>query len=220
MQLLSRVMDHVLASAGSASPSWWRPRVTPAVPRSRRFVGDPRSTSLFCFRNGRISEVQRRMITTAREDNVHALAIEGTFDDCQAIVKGLFNHHAFRDQRAAVGRQLDQLRSHRRAGRLLLHGGGGAWRAEAQGRLHGADRKLRRCLCWLCRAAAWDCRSTGWLIATNVNDILARALAERCLRGAFGDGDRLALHGHPGVVEFRTRCCSRPSAATRARCGP
>jgi threonine synthase len=50
------------------------------------------------FPHGRISEVQRRMMTTAANDNVHALAIEGTFDDCQAIVKGLFNHHTFRDQ--------------------------------------------------------------------------------------------------------------------------
>ena len=38
------------------------------------------------------------MMTTARADNIHALAIDGTFDDCQAIVKGLFNHHAFRDR--------------------------------------------------------------------------------------------------------------------------
>jgi threonine synthase len=42
--------------------------------------------------------VQRRMMTTAADDNIHAIAIEGTFDDCQAIVKGLFNHHAFRDR--------------------------------------------------------------------------------------------------------------------------
>jgi threonine synthase len=50
------------------------------------------------FPNGRISDVQRRMITTAGGANVHALAIDGTFDDCQAIVKGLFNHAAFRDR--------------------------------------------------------------------------------------------------------------------------
>ena len=43
------------------------------------------------------------MMTTAADDNVHALAIEGTFDDCQAIVKGLFNHHAFRDRVALSG---------------------------------------------------------------------------------------------------------------------
>jgi threonine synthase len=50
------------------------------------------------YPHGRISEVQRRMMTTHADANVHALAIEGTFDDCQAIVKGLFNHHAFRDR--------------------------------------------------------------------------------------------------------------------------
>jgi threonine synthase len=49
------------------------------------------------FPNGRISEVQRRMMTTTGAANVHALAVEGTFDDCQAIVKALFNHHKFRD---------------------------------------------------------------------------------------------------------------------------
>jgi threonine synthase len=38
------------------------------------------------------------MMTTANDPNVHALAIEGTFDDCQALVKGMFNNHAFRDR--------------------------------------------------------------------------------------------------------------------------
>src|SRR5207253_5038973 len=36
-------------------------------------------------------------------DNVHTLAIEGTFDDCQAMVKGMFNHQAFRDQARLSG---------------------------------------------------------------------------------------------------------------------
>ena len=43
------------------------------------------------------------MMTTAEDDNVHAFAIEGTFDDCQALVKGLFNHPAFRDQVRLTG---------------------------------------------------------------------------------------------------------------------
>src|SRR5205807_8427335 len=55
------------------------------------------------FPHGRISDVQRRMMTTSTAANIHALAIEGTFDDCQAIVKGLFNHHQFRDAVALSG---------------------------------------------------------------------------------------------------------------------
>ena len=50
------------------------------------------------FPQGRISDVQRRMMTTIPDANVHAIAIEGTFDDCQALVKSMFNHHVFRDR--------------------------------------------------------------------------------------------------------------------------
>jgi len=55
------------------------------------------------FPQGRISDVQRRMMTTAQADNINAIAIDGTFDDCQAIVKGMFNHHAFRERVALSG---------------------------------------------------------------------------------------------------------------------
>jgi threonine synthase len=98
MQLLARLMDHVLAARGE--------RRTIVVATS----GDTGGAAVEAFRdrsqvdvivlfpNGRISEVQRRMMTTADAANIHALAIDGTFDDCQAIVKGLFNHAAFRDR--------------------------------------------------------------------------------------------------------------------------
>jgi threonine synthase len=67
------------------------------------FRGRARADIFVLFPQGRISDVQRRMMTTAEDDNVHALAIEGTFDDCQAIVKSMFNHHAFRDQARLSG---------------------------------------------------------------------------------------------------------------------
>ena len=98
MQLLARLMDHALAARGE--------RTTIVVATSgdtggaavEAFRGRSRADLFVLFPKGRISDVQRRMMTTAAADNVHALAVEGTFDDCQAIVKGLFNHHAFRDQ--------------------------------------------------------------------------------------------------------------------------
>jgi threonine synthase len=49
------------------------------------------------FPEGRVSEVQRRQMTTPPDANVHALAIAGDFDDAQARVKDMFNDHAFRD---------------------------------------------------------------------------------------------------------------------------
>jgi threonine synthase len=49
------------------------------------------------FPEGRVSAVQRRQMTTPAEANVHALALAGDFDDCQARVKDMFNDFAFRD---------------------------------------------------------------------------------------------------------------------------
>ena len=103
MQLLGRLVDEVLATRGE--------RTTIVVATSgdtggaaiEAFRGRTRADLFVLFPQGRISDVQRRMMTTVEDDNVHALAIEGTFDDCQAIVKGMFNHHAFRDQARLSG---------------------------------------------------------------------------------------------------------------------
>lgn len=55
------------------------------------------------FPHGRVSEVQRRQMTTPTEANVHALAVTGDFDDCQARVKDMFNHFEFRDRVGLAG---------------------------------------------------------------------------------------------------------------------
>jgi threonine synthase len=47
---------------------------------------------------GRVSDVQRRQMTTVASNNVFNIAVDGTFDDCQALVKALFNDHEFRDR--------------------------------------------------------------------------------------------------------------------------
>ncbi len=62
------------------------------------FRGLPGVDVFILFPAGRVSEVQRRQMTTVTEGNVHALALNGDFDDCQARVKDLFNDHAFRDE--------------------------------------------------------------------------------------------------------------------------
>src|SRR6478736_4758080 len=98
MQLLGRLMDEVLTARGE--------RTTIVVATSgdtggaavEAFRGRARADLFVLFPHGRISDVQRRMMTTVGDDNVHTLAIEGTFDDCQAMVKAMFGHQAFRDQ--------------------------------------------------------------------------------------------------------------------------
>jgi threonine synthase len=103
MQLLARLMDRVLAARGE--------RVTVVGATSgdtggaavEAFRGSTRVETVILFPQGRISDVQRRMMTTAQEPNVHAVAIEGTFDDCQALVKAMFNDLAFRDRVRLAG---------------------------------------------------------------------------------------------------------------------
>ena len=75
------------------------------------------------IRAGRTSDVQRRQMTTVDAPNVHDVAVEGTFDDCQDLVKAMFNDAAFRDAHPARRGELDQLGAGHGADRLLRHGG-------------------------------------------------------------------------------------------------
>jgi threonine synthase len=100
LQLIGRLFDYVLERRGG--------RVTIIGATS----GDTGSAAIEACRDrdnidifmlhpkGRVSEVQRRQMTTVMADNVHNIAIEGTFDDCQALLKAAFGDVAFRDEMA------------------------------------------------------------------------------------------------------------------------
>ena len=53
--------------------------------------------------HNKVTEVQRRQMTTPTEDNVHNIALEGNFDDCQALLKRMFNNPALRDELQLAG---------------------------------------------------------------------------------------------------------------------
>ncbi|MBB3066707.1 threonine synthase [Limibacillus halophilus] len=61
-------------------------------------MGKARATLYMLHPKGRVSEVQRRQMTTVDAANIHNLAVAGTFDDCQDLVKAMFNDQAFRDR--------------------------------------------------------------------------------------------------------------------------
>src|SRR5690606_8748159 len=98
MQFLARLMDHILTARGG------RATIVGAT------SGDTGSAAIEAFRgrdnidifimhpDGRTSEVQRRQMTTVLDANVHNIALKGTFDDCQGILKGLFSNRPFRDR--------------------------------------------------------------------------------------------------------------------------
>ncbi len=98
LQLVGRLFDHVLAQRGE--------RITIVGATS----GDTGSAAIdgvkacenvdivIMYPVGRTSEVQRRQMTTVDSPNVHAIAIDGTFDDCQDLVKAMFGDNPFRDE--------------------------------------------------------------------------------------------------------------------------
>lgn len=99
LQLVGRLFDHELSRRGE--------KVTVVGATS----GDTGSAAIEALRDresaevfilhpaGRVSDVQRRQMTTVDAPNVHNIAVEGTFDDCQDLVKALFADDTFRDTR-------------------------------------------------------------------------------------------------------------------------
>ncbi|MBA2125831.1 threonine synthase [Hyphomicrobium methylovorum] len=97
MQLLARLMDHVLEKRNARATIVGATSGDTGGAAIEAFRSSKRVDVVILFPEGRVSDVQRRMMTTPKEANVHAVAIHGTFDDCQALVKAMFNDHDFRD---------------------------------------------------------------------------------------------------------------------------
>jgi threonine synthase len=103
MQLLARLMDRVLAELGQRATIVGATSGDTGGAAIEAFRGSERVDVAILFPEGRVSDVQRRMMTTPKDGNVHAIAVKGNFDDCQTLVKGMFNDHAFRDRVALSG---------------------------------------------------------------------------------------------------------------------
>ena len=97
MQLLGRMMDHTLKARGQRATIVGATSGDTGAAAIEAFRGLEQVDVFIMYPHGRVSDVQRRQMTTVEAPNIHAIALEGTFDDCQAILKGLFNNHSFRD---------------------------------------------------------------------------------------------------------------------------
>ncbi|RFB78856.1 threonine synthase [Methylovirgula sp. 4M-Z18] len=98
MQLLGRLMDRALKAAGKRATIVGATSGDTGAAAIEAFRGLDMVDVFILYPHGRVSDVQRRQMTTVSDANVHTIALEGTFDDAQAIVKGLFNNHRFRDE--------------------------------------------------------------------------------------------------------------------------
>ncbi|WP_313031888.1 threonine synthase [Brucella sp.] len=103
MQLLARMMDYVLAQRGERATIVGATSGDTGGAAIEAFGGRDNTDIFILFPNGRVSPVQQRQMTSSGFSNVHALSIEGNFDDCQNLVKGMFNDLQFRDSISLSG---------------------------------------------------------------------------------------------------------------------
>ena len=98
MQILARLMDYVLQENNETLTIVGATSGDTGGAALAAFAGRSNIDIFFMFPRGRVSPVQQRQMTTLRADNTYAIAIEGSFDDCQNMVKAMFANHAFRDK--------------------------------------------------------------------------------------------------------------------------
>ncbi len=103
MQLLARMMEHALTRRGQHATIIGATSGDTGAAAIEAFRGLNNIDVVIFYPHERVSPVQRRQMTTVDGDNIHVVALEGTFDDCQAAVKALFNHAAFRQDYGLSG---------------------------------------------------------------------------------------------------------------------
>ena len=199
MQLLARLYDAVLGATGR--------RLTLAVATSgdtggaavEAFRGRENIRLAVLFPHGRISDVQRRFMTTAADPNVLCLAVDGDFDDCQALVKALFADAALRREVDLSG--VNSINFGRIAAQAVYY----FTAASALGAA-GPETDGGRAVRFVVPTGNFGDAFAGYAarrmglsvagidVATNGNDILARAFSEgRYARGALRETQSPAM---------------------------
>jgi threonine synthase len=103
MQFLSRTMDHILAERGSRATIVGATSGDTGSAAIEAFRGRDTTDIFILHPENRTSDVQRRQMTTVPDTNVHNIALKGTFDDCQNLLKGLFRDPRFREEQHLSG---------------------------------------------------------------------------------------------------------------------
>jgi threonine synthase len=186
MQLLARLYQHALRTRGRRLTIVCATSGDTGGAAVEAFRGGSNIKVVAMFPDGRISEVQRRYMTTASEANVACLSVAGDFDDCQAILKELF-----RDTQFANAVDLAAVNSINFA-RI----------AAAACDLRSAHRQFRRRLRRIRRLAHGLADRADHRRHQRQRHCRPRHRGGP-LRPRPGEGDGQPGHGHPGLLELR-----------------
>jgi threonine synthase len=98
LQLLARLFEHVLQRRGETVTIVGATSGDTGSAALAACAGRANMRIVILHPENRVSEVQRRQMTTVLAGNVTNIAVQGTFDDCQALVKQMFNDRGFREE--------------------------------------------------------------------------------------------------------------------------
>ena len=187
MQLLARLMDDALIRRGKRATIIGATSGDTGGAAIEAFRGREAVDVFILFPHGRVSDVQRKQMTTPTDANVQTLSIDGTFDDCQALVKAMFNDQPFRQEMALSG--VNSINWARVMAQITYY-------FTAAAKLGAPDMPVAFSvptgnfgdIFAGYVAAQMGLPIAQLMIATNVNDILARTLAN----GVYETGDVVA----------------------------
>jgi threonine synthase len=103
MQLLGRLMDRALKAQGRRATIVGATSGDTGAAAIEAFRGLDQVDVFILYPHGRVSDVQRKQMTTVADPNIHAIALEGTFDDAQAILKTFFRNAPLREELGLSG---------------------------------------------------------------------------------------------------------------------
>lgn len=176
MQLLGRMMNAALKTAGKRATIVGATSGDTGAAAIEAFRGLDQVDVFILYPHGRVSDVQRRQMTTVDDENIHAIALEGHFDDAQTMLKGFFRDRAFREDLGLSG--VNSINFARVAAQIVYYFTSAAV-------LGGPHRKISFTvptgnfgdILAGYMAGQMGLPIESLVVATNSNDILARTLA-------------------------------------------
>lgn len=173
LQLVGRLLDRELENRGERVVVLTATSGDTGSAAIEALAGRDNVQAVVLHPNGRVSDVQRRQMTTVDASNIHNVAVEGTFDDCQDLVKAAFLDHSITAGRppAAVNsinwaRVMAQMVYYVTAARAVAPGGGPISFSVPTGNFGNV-------------LSGWYAKRMGlpvdqFVVASNVNDVLPR----------------------------------------------
>ena len=98
LQLLGNLYEHQCAQSGRSINVLGATSGDTGAAAIHGLLGKPRTASFILYPEGRVSPLQERQMTCTGAANVHAIAVDGSFDDAQRVLKEIFSDQAFSAQ--------------------------------------------------------------------------------------------------------------------------